>query len=97
MGAEHPAPHIVALNAAEGVAAAAEPVAAVLVIVVPTSSGTSNPDSAAVDAEQEHALAALVMFKSLAYLRLTGKRWSHQRWSHGSTRWSRSSRIYVPW
>lgn len=55
-------------SAVEDVAAAA----------VPAGSGASNPNSAAMEAEQDRALAALVMFKSSTHLCLTGKRYSRQ-------------------
>ena len=58
-GVEHVAPPVVVPSVVEGAAAAA----AVPVTVVPAGSGTSNPDSAAVDAERERTLAALIQFK----------------------------------
>ncbi|XP_020080800.1 uncharacterized protein LOC109704470 [Ananas comosus] len=59
VGAEHIAPPVVVPSVVEGAAAAA----AVPVMMVPAGSGTSNPDSAAVEAERECALAALIQFK----------------------------------
>ncbi|XP_020089539.1 uncharacterized protein LOC109711035 [Ananas comosus] len=62
-GVEPPAPPVVVPTVAEGVAATATPVAAVPVTAIAAGSGTSNPDSAAIEAKRERALEALVLFK----------------------------------
>nr|CAD1827473.1 unnamed protein product [Ananas comosus var. bracteatus] len=74
VGAEHPASPAVVPSAAEGVAAAAELVAAVPVTAVPAGSGTSNPDSVAIEADRERAFAALVMFKKFSLPTFDGKK-----------------------
>nr|CAD1844008.1 unnamed protein product [Ananas comosus var. bracteatus] len=65
--AVHPAPPAVVPSAAEGVAAAVVPVT-----MVPAGSGTSNPDSAAEEAERERALAALIQFQKFNPLTFEG-------------------------
>ncbi|XP_020110414.1 uncharacterized protein LOC109725584 [Ananas comosus] len=61
---ERSEPPVVAPVVTEGVATATVPIAARTVpTTVATGSGTTNPDGAALEAERERALAALMMFR----------------------------------
>lgn len=83
---ERPPPPVTAPGVTKGVAmAAVSVVARPAPAVVATNSGTSNSDSATLEAERKRALAALVMFRKFDPQYLTGRRSSRGLSSRGLT------------